>query len=159
MNIIYVPHKYPCDPLLCLPPSLPPSLIHPQETLICFLSYYFAFVEFSMTVITQYIVFVWLLSFSIIILRFVNIIYISSLFSFFFFCCVVSQYLDVLQFVYPLDYRLTMLVSYFGYCKFSSVQFISVSQLCLTLCDPMNRSTPGLPVHHQLPEFTQTHVH
>ena len=34
-----------------------------------------------------------------------------------------------------------------------------VAQLCLTLCDPMNRSTPGLPVHHQLPEFTQTHVH
>ena len=41
----------------------------------------------------------------------------------------------------------------------SSVQFISVTQSCLTLCDPMNRSTPGLPVHHQLPEFTQTHVH
>ena len=35
----------------------------------------------------------------------------------------------------------------------------SVSQSCMTLCDPMNRSTPGLPVHHQLPEFTQTHVH
>ena len=34
-----------------------------------------------------------------------------------------------------------------------------VVQLCLTLCDPMNCSTPGLPVHHQLPEFTQTHVH
>ena len=34
----------------------------------------------------------------------------------------------------------------------------SVAQLCLTLCDPMNCSTPGLPVHHQLPEFTQTHV-
>ena len=40
-----------------------------------------------------------------------------------------------------------------------SVQFSSVAQSCLTLCDPMNRSTPGLPVHHQLPEFTQTHVH
>ena len=38
-------------------------------------------------------------------------------------------------------------------------QFSSVAQLCPTLCDPMNRSTPGLPVHHQLPEFTQTHVH
>ena len=35
----------------------------------------------------------------------------------------------------------------------------SVAQSCLTLCDPMNRSTLGLPVHHQLPEFTQTHVH
>ena len=39
------------------------------------------------------------------------------------------------------------------------VQFSSVAQLCPTLCDPMNRSTPGLPVHHQLQEFTQTHVH
>ena len=39
------------------------------------------------------------------------------------------------------------------------VQFSSVAQLCLTLCDPLNRSMPGLPVHHQLPEFTQTHVH
>ena len=41
----------------------------------------------------------------------------------------------------------------------SSVQFSSVAQSCLTLCDPMNCSTPGLPVHHELPEFTQTHVH
>ena len=41
----------------------------------------------------------------------------------------------------------------------SSVQFSSIPQLCPTLFDPMNRSTPGLPVHHQLPEFTQTHVH
>ena len=40
-----------------------------------------------------------------------------------------------------------------------SVQFNSVTQLCPTLCNPMNRSTPGLPVHHQIPEFTQTHVH
>ena len=39
-----------------------------------------------------------------------------------------------------------------------SVQFSSVAQSCPTLCDPMNRSKPGLPVHHHLPEFTQTHV-
>ena len=39
------------------------------------------------------------------------------------------------------------------------VQFSSVAQLCLTLCDPMYCSTPGLPIHHQLLEFTQTHVH
>ena len=39
------------------------------------------------------------------------------------------------------------------------IQFSSVAQSCPTLCDPMNRSTPGLPVHHQLPEFTQTHIH
>ena len=48
------------------------------------------------------------------------------------------------------------------YSKFDdyhSVQFRSVAQLCSTLCDPMNCSTPGFPVHHQLPEFTQTHVH
>ena len=48
--------------------------------------------------------------------------------------------------------RRKYLLSYF-------LQFSSVIQLCPTLCDPMNRSTPGLPVHHQLPEFTQTHVH
>ena len=41
----------------------------------------------------------------------------------------------------------------------SSIQFSSVAQSCPTLCDPMNCSTPGLPVHHQLPEFTQTHIH
>ena len=40
-----------------------------------------------------------------------------------------------------------------------SNMFSSVAQSCPTLCDPMNRSTPGLPVHHQLPEFTQTQVH
>ena len=38
-------------------------------------------------------------------------------------------------------------------------QFSSVAQACLTLCDPMNHSTPGIPVHHQHPESTQTHVH
>ena len=38
-------------------------------------------------------------------------------------------------------------------------QFSSVTRSCPTLCNPMNCSTPGLPVHHQLPEFTQTHVH
>ena len=38
-------------------------------------------------------------------------------------------------------------------------QHSSVAQLCLILCDPINRSTPGLPVHHQFPEFTQTHIH
>ena len=41
----------------------------------------------------------------------------------------------------------------------SIIPFNSVTQPCKTLCDPMNRSTPGLPAHHQLPEFTQTHVH
>ena len=41
----------------------------------------------------------------------------------------------------------------------NSVQFSSVAQSCPTLCDPVNCSMSGLPVHHQLPEFTQTHVH
>ena len=41
----------------------------------------------------------------------------------------------------------------------ASVQFSSVTQLFPTLCNPINRSTPGLPVHHQLPDLTQTHVH
>ena len=49
-------------------------------------------------------------------------------------------------------YAVTELI-YFVY------QFSSVAQSCPTLRDPMNRSMPGLPVHHQLPEFTQTHVH
>ena len=44
-------------------------------------------------------------------------------------------------------------------CPISSVQFSSVAQLCPALCNPMNCSTPGLPVHHQLLEFTQSHVH
>ena len=42
---------------------------------------------------------------------------------------------------------------------FNNIQFSSVAQLCLTLCDSMNCSSPGLPVHHQLPQSTQTHVH
>ena len=46
-----------------------------------------------------------------------------------------------------------------SFASVRSDQIRSVAQSCLTLCDPMNRSTPGLPVHHQLPEFTQTHVH
>ena len=47
----------------------------------------------------------------------------------------------------------------FLYSTISSVQLSSVAQLCPTLCNPMNRSTPGLPVHHQLLEFTQTYIH
>ena len=43
--------------------------------------------------------------------------------------------------------------------KLGGLCFSSVTQSCPTLCDPMNHSTPGLPVHHQLPESTQTHVH
>ena len=52
--------------------------------------------------------------------------------------------------------QLTKLGNHFTY---DPVQFSSVTQSCQTLCDPMTHSTPGLPVHHHLPEFTQTHVH
>ena len=58
-------------------------------------------------------------------------------------------YITEVQFIY------NVLLLYYS----DSVQFSSVAQSCPTLCDPMNRSTPGLPVSHQLPEFTQTHVH
>ena len=59
-------------------------------------------------------------------------------------------------------YLLTICVSCLEKClfrSFSSVQFSSAAQPSPTVYDPMNRSTPGFPVHHQLPEFTQTHVH
>ena len=49
--------------------------------------------------------------------------------------------------------------NYHNILTISYHQFSSVTQSCLTLCDSMNHSIPGLPVHHQLPEFTQTHVH
>ena len=49
---------------------------------------------------------------------------------------------------------------WFGHLQpLQSVQFSSVAQSCPTLCDPRTLSTPGLPIHHQLPKFTQTHVH
>ena len=50
-------------------------------------------------------------------------------------------------------------LKYYSQLFFSSVQLSSVSQSCPTLCDPMNWSMPGLPIHHQLPEFTQTQIH
>ena len=57
--------------------------------------------------------------------------------------------------MYSLVIKLTML-----HCMpIRSDQIRSLTQSCPALCDPMNRSTPGLPVHHQLPEFTETHVH
>ena len=56
--------------------------------------------------------------------------------------------------LWSLSVRIWFFISDFGH-----IQFSSVTQPCLTLCNPMKRSTPDLPVHHQLPEFTQTHVH
>ena len=52
-----------------------------------------------------------------------------------------------------------MKIMAFSSIQFSSVQFSSFSQWCPTLCDPMNRSTPSLPVHHQLLKPAQTHAH
>ena len=57
---------------------------------------------------------------------------------------------------YSCDFTSVLQISLFVPFLFNSVP---ATQLCLTLCDPMDRSTPGFPVHHQLPEFTQTHVH
>ena len=50
-------------------------------------------------------------------------------------------------------------ICYDKHITFKTVQFSSVTQLCLTLCDPMDCSTPGFPVHHQLPELAQTLIH
>ena len=56
-------------------------------------------------------------------------------------------------------YILLLLTVVLSAQELASVQFSSVAQSCPTLCNPMSPSTPGLPVHHQLPESTQTHVH
>ena len=68
---------------------------------------------------------------------------------------------EYIHYFWSLNYLPKLLRSTFFFCISSStIQFSSLQLLsCLTLCDPMNRSTPGLPVHHQLPEFTQTHIH
>ena len=54
---------------------------------------------------------------------------------------------------------ISLIISPLPYLIIHSVQFSSVTQLCPTLCNPMDCSMPGLPVHHQLPELAQTHVH
>ena len=73
------------------------------------------------------------------------------------------------KFIYFFNWRIIALQNFDGFfakrqhesaiSQWLFVQFSSVAQSCPTLCDPMNRSTPGLPVRHQLPEFTQTHIH
>ena len=67
---------------------------------------------------------------------------------------------EIENFSFLLLFMFQMLPWYFA-CAiiWHIIQFSSVAQSCPTLCHPMNRSTPGLPVHHQLPEFSQTHVH
>ena len=68
-------------------------------------------------------------------------------------CCLISNKINIAQDAPQLSILLTIIIIV------SKVQFSSVAQLCPTLCGPMNCSMPGLPVHHQLLEFTQTHVH
>ena len=74
----------------------------------------------------------------------------------------VFSWMDVQLFQYYLwNVCLCSILLSFSFVKDQlwQIQFSSVAQSCPTLCDPMNCSTPGLPVHHQLLEFTQTHVH
>ena len=71
----------------------------------------------------------------------------------------ISQvYTNVWLYFWVLDHMLAVLLSSPSPVS-SSVQFSSVAQSCPTLCDTMNHSMPGLPIHHQLPEFTQTQVY
>ena len=70
-----------------------------------------------------------------------------------------ETWVQPLDWEYPLEKGKATHSSILGWKIPWTIQFSSVAQLCPTLCYPMNHSTPGLPVHHQLPEFTQTHVH
>ena len=83
-------------------------------------------------------------------------------------CVHIKRFIILIYILQTRDYSISIknkhlsifLTTYFGYSLYlTSVQFSSVAQSCPTLCDPMNRSRPGLPVHHQLPESTQIHVH
>ena len=74
---------------------------------------------------------------------------------------ILNVYKDIIKKNYHFkdEDNICILKKYVYYDLNNSVQFSSVAQSCLTLCDPLNCSTPGLPVHHHLPEFTQTDVH
>ena len=64
-----------------------------------------------------------------------------------------------ISFIYLASNFLTLLTVITFYVHFCMIQFSSATQVCPILCDPMDCNMPGLPVHHQLPELTQTHVH
>ena len=70
-----------------------------------------------------------------------------------------AQVMQSLNLIWNVASGLFYMDRHFNLPWWISVQFSSVAQSCLTLFEPMNHSTPGLPVHHQLPEYTQTHVH
>ena len=74
------------------------------------------------------------------------------------FCFVCFNFFFIRCYVSVKSYSICFYLAYFTY-HLSSAQFSSVTQSCPAVCDPMNRSTPDLPVYHQLPEFTQTHNH
>ena len=73
-------------------------------------------------------------------------------------CVSVEDYIVIVDYFLRIDSRSEVNVSNIM-DVFIAFQFGSVAQSCPTLCDPMNHSTPGLPVHHQFPEFTHTLVH
>ena len=74
-----------------------------------------------------------------------------------------SKVNQIYVYIYSLCFRSYSHIGHYRVIEFTVIYskslFGSVVQSCLTLCDPMNHGTPGLPVHHQPPEFTQTHVH
>ena len=75
--------------------------------------------------------------------------------------CILEFHFDLSLVLLSVSFCMTFLVVTILYIHNLSpcIQFSSVAQSYPTLCDPMNHSTPGLPVHHKLPEFTQTHIH
>ena len=72
-------------------------------------------------------------------------------------CLLTDEWIKKLWYMYTMEYY-SAIKRTTSESVLSSVQFSSVTQSCLTLCNPMNCSMPGLPLHHQLPEFTQTHM-
>ena len=89
-------------------------------------------------------------------------VYLLTIYVFFgkkFFCLFLISLFFFYSVLWVLLWILTLYHIWFAKFPILSVQFSSVTQLCPTLCDPMNCSMPGLPVHHQLLEFTQTLVH
>ena len=73
--------------------------------------------------------------------------------------CLSGVHFTTLSCLFPFPSHFIFKFFILKYITLKSDQIRSVAQSCLTLCDPMNHSAPGLPVHHQLPEFTETHVH
>ena len=97
----------------------------------------------------------WLSIYLIIYLSSLNDIYICIKLKFY----VYINAMWILRFIYISHFCIYILYTCYIFHKYNINQIRSVAQSCLTLCYPTNHSTPGLPVHHQLPEFPETHVH